>query len=503
MSIHDVTKEKVARPPTATTTTTTASSSGSGGSLRPRSPPSSSEPDKKRLIDHLLAAKRSLTAISDVWRANELVTRAQEALEESVVLAARTSFINTAVASQIAFLTRVRTAIEDMGRKGHLEFEVCSEIVWKASVLIVGKPLVQAVLHDLDKAGSQLKHTLDHLRSTALEPSVTPLTESRKSLLDFVDEDEVHRIHAQLDTCIEQTQGARLTFAESIKEFDEDLKSVKLRLEFAPNRDSKSESPVPAHLQALESHATELAGLLESLVRHFDFCVRAVKQTEHASTPVLENLASSMPEGVDIHLSTSGPLTPTTEEERAAMLSVIDKDANEVDDVVLEIQDRLGEMESTYQQVLNHTRHLADTQQTAIESFHQLESIQSKLPSYVQQSQHFLTAWELQASEISTHHGNLLEMREFYAGFLTAYHGLVVEVKRRRNCESRMEGIMKDAMAKIERLYQEDVDERQSFRSGNAFYLPADIWPGLEEPPMRFAVRKQTVSTARLSTAKE
>jgi autophagy-related protein 17 len=218
---------------------------------------------------------------------------------------------------------------------------------------------------------------------------------------------------------------------------------------------------------------------------------------------MLKNLASSMPEGVDIRLSTSGPLTPTTEEERAAMLSVIGKDANEVEDVVLEIQDRLGEMETTYGRVMDHTRHLADTQQTAIETFHQLEAIQSKLPSYAEQSQQFLTAWELQASEISTHYENLLEMRVFYAGFLKAYHGLVVEVKRRRNCESRMESIMKDAMAKIERLYQEDVDERQNFRSGNAFYLPADIWPGLEEPPMRFAVRKQTLSTGRSSTAKD
>jgi hypothetical protein len=112
MSIHDLTKEK-ARPPTA-----------SSGSLPSKSIPSSSSPTN-HLIDHLLAAKRSLVAINDVWRANELVTRAQEALEESVVLAARIGFINRAIESQRIFLKRIRNGIESIGRKAHHEFEVC------------------------------------------------------------------------------------------------------------------------------------------------------------------------------------------------------------------------------------------------------------------------------------------------------------------------------------------------------------------------------------------
>jgi autophagy-related protein 17 len=85
---------------------------------------SSSKPALDFLIAHLVASKRSLSSIDLVWRANELVTSARAALEESVVLAARSGFLKQGIIGQAKVLRRVRDGIEDVAREGQVEFEV-------------------------------------------------------------------------------------------------------------------------------------------------------------------------------------------------------------------------------------------------------------------------------------------------------------------------------------------------------------------------------------------
>ncbi|KAI9890169.1 MAG: autophagy protein 17 [Vezdaea aestivalis] len=453
--------------------------------------PSPSQPSSNRLITHLLAAKRSLLAINHVWKANELVTSAREALEESVVLTARTGYIYNAISQQLRLLRRVRAAIDKIGKRAQREFE--------------------SVLRNLDQAGDGLKSAFDNLNETHVEKSINPAPDSRKSLLDFVDEEEVDKLRSKLDQCIERTQKARIAFAGSLEALDDDIHTVMLHQRSSPSTSLSAEpsnSPMPVYLSDLENKAKDMAELLESLGRHFDFCVSAVKQTETGSTStILKNMAGSLPEDLDLHLSTSSPLEPLTDEERQSMLDIIDKDAGEVDDVVLDIREQLAGMETIHEQVVDHTRTLGDGQATALASFRQLEAVGAKLPSYVSHSQDFLLAWSNEAAEIKSHLENLAEMRDFYEGFLHAYHGLVVEISRRRSMEGRMNAIMKDALNKVDRLYQEDIEEREAFRVDNGLFLPADIWPGLEEIPAKFVVRKQqasgSVRPSKVTTPKE
>jgi autophagy-related protein 17 len=105
-----------------------------GGHHAPRSPENSthsnldasSKPALETLIDHLVASKRSLSSIDLVWRANELVTSARAALEESVILGARSSYLKQGIIGQAKVLRRVRDGIEDVAREGQAEFEVAS-----------------------------------------------------------------------------------------------------------------------------------------------------------------------------------------------------------------------------------------------------------------------------------------------------------------------------------------------------------------------------------------
>lgn len=76
------------------------------------------------LVSHLLASKRSLSSISTVWRANEIVTSAKKALEESVALNARRGFVQDTINQQTKILKGVRNTIERSYNAGQEDFEV-------------------------------------------------------------------------------------------------------------------------------------------------------------------------------------------------------------------------------------------------------------------------------------------------------------------------------------------------------------------------------------------
>lgn len=78
----------------------------------------------EKLLDYLLASKRSLAATDQVWRANNIVHSAREALVESVELRARSAFLRDGIAGQLKILSRVKNGVENIAWKGRAEFEV-------------------------------------------------------------------------------------------------------------------------------------------------------------------------------------------------------------------------------------------------------------------------------------------------------------------------------------------------------------------------------------------
>jgi autophagy-related protein 17 len=104
------------------------STSRSQTSLSPSNSQSHSEshPDVslQTLVSHLLASKRSLSSIDTVWRANEIVTAARAALEESVILGARTDFLRNGISGQVKILKKVRGGVEGVYKDGQRDFKV-------------------------------------------------------------------------------------------------------------------------------------------------------------------------------------------------------------------------------------------------------------------------------------------------------------------------------------------------------------------------------------------
>ena len=54
--------------------------------------------------------------------------------------------------------------------------------------------------------------------------------------------------------------------------------------------------------------------------------------------------------------------------------------------------------------------------------------------------------------------------------------------------EVRIEKEVDTAMRRIEKLYEDDLEEREAFRKEQGNFLPVDIWPGVMNPPLRYRV---------------
>ena len=90
----------------------------------PKDASSASEIPIESLIDHLLSAKKALNSIGTLWRANEIVSTAQTALEESVIISARTGFLRRGITQQVKIIDKTRNGLSQVLRDGEAGFEV-------------------------------------------------------------------------------------------------------------------------------------------------------------------------------------------------------------------------------------------------------------------------------------------------------------------------------------------------------------------------------------------
>ncbi|KAA8644024.1 hypothetical protein EYZ11_005128 [Aspergillus tanneri] len=454
-------------------------------------------PQLETLISHLVAAKRSLSSISHVWRANEIVTAARSTLEESVVVSARTGFLRRGLNNQLRLLYNVRTEVEEISLRGRSEFA--------------------GVLKSLDAADGRLRKTLDLLRETIVHGSFRPEGEETKSLHDFVDERGVEELHTSLKSSIDRTNAVQVELDTSNAAFDDELRSIKKALgnyrtatKLASSRSSASSSSssasnsslpslssMPSMLHSLEMHAQEMANLLESLVRHFDLCVTAVKHTEGGGAAA-RSITGDMPAAVHvsgrgvpnieegINANLNAPLDPLSDSEYQEMVNVLIKDAAEAEDVVMEIQDRIAEMESVLEHMVAQRDTFLSIYNATASVFKHLSSLATtRLPGYISQAHNFTRVWNEEHEHIGAGLSDLSDLNSLYDGFLDAYDGLILEVARRRHVRHRVEKVLRDCKHKLDQLYEEDVNARETFRVEQGDYLPSDIWPGIGREPMR------------------
>ncbi|KAL9637257.1 MAG: hypothetical protein Q9164_002302 [Protoblastenia rupestris] len=450
------------------------SSSSSRSSLEHNVPGSSAATNPlDALLPHLLASKRSLATIDQVYRANDLCTSTQAALEHSAVITARSSFLRSGITSQLGVLDAVQQRADNNARLVRTEFE--------------------DIVEGLDKAEKRLSGTLDSLRSTIVEAQLRPQGEERRCLLDFVDESGVEGLVESIRAWVKEVGRELEVFVAGSREFEDGLKNVRDLLDGKGRElDSGSldtpnngRSPIPEILGDMEEHAKEMAVNLESLVSHFDLCVTAIKHTEGGGDAALK-IAGDLPDGVDIGLIV--PSTPMSDEQRLEMMGVLEDDAGQVEDVVMEIRSHIIDMEAMDQRVKTHMNFIAREHDDTVAAFKMLEEIGQRLPTHITRNQNFLTRWDEARARIDERLEELENAKGFYEGFLRAYDNLIIEIGRRKSNEAKMKRVVQDAISSLEKLYEDDFYEREAFKKEQGEFLPVDIWPALLNAPTKFNV---------------
>lgn len=462
----------------------------SGSSLPPPSPqtqpPTTSSP-LDTLISHLLVSKKSLSTIHDVQRANDLCTSTRTALEQTAITTARTSFLRSGITSQVSVLQHVHQNTSSTARQVKSEFE--------------------SVLRDLDEADARLGATLEQLSGTFVEAKLRPEGEEKRNLLDFVDEGGVEGVFGAVRGVLDRAGEGMREFADSNKGFEEEIWKVGNLLDggkdtMEQENDGGSVEVGPGRylsgiLHEMEDYARNMAANLESLVSHFDLCAKAIRHTEGGGDAAMR-IAGDLPEGVDLGQDADDAPEPIGEERWTDMMRVLDEDAGQVEDVVMDIRERLAGMEALYERVESHTDRLAKDHASTTAAFRLLEDVGSKLPGYMTQSQVFLIRWDEDKEKIEERLEELEGIREFYDGFLRAYDNLLIEVGRRKALEMKMEKVVQEAKSQLEKLYEDDSEEREAFSKEEGHFLPQDIWPGLAARPLRFDILPVDESAARV-----
>ena len=449
-------------------------------------------PTLSKLIAYLVSSKRSLSSINLVQRATNILEEAKVAIESATALSARSTYLRRSLASQVKILRGVHNELESAAQTTHTE--------------------VRMLVKELDNEDRQLEQSIQKLKDTPIEEAFKARAvdghtngnsgEEEAILHDFIDDKPVYGLRDSIKSALDNVERAKQDMDDSIQTLEEDLETINAAinkgaaLPASPTTSATTHTPdLRQILHNLDEHAREMAEGLQSLVKHFDLCVKAIRHTEGGGDAVAKNMESeqlNLPSGVgDIDAEDfSAPTKPMTEDERTEMLAVLENDAAEVDEVVNELHDRNADMEAQLDQVLAWKSRGEVTHTHVMDAFALLEKVGARVSSYVGESARYTARWAEEKARIEDGMAGMQELRDVYQNFLDAYDGLIVEFARRRAVKRQMEKVAAEAHGKLLRLYDDDLAEREAFRNERGDFLPSDIWGGLDSLPPRFEVSR-------------
>ena len=250
----------------------------------------------------------------------------------------------------------------------------------------------------------------------------------------------------------------------TISAFDADIARLKAVLtDFPTSPPVLSESPIITHVEQLEEHAEAIAGLLESLTRHYDQCCLAMKELE---IPVADPVAAA---------------------ERAEMLAVLETDGEQVDDAVKEIEERLASMENAVStDITPYMDSLSRLNQMLVKAFMDFDVLQNNLSVYLVDLSNFEYNQTEYAMQMDEKLSEMDGLRDFYETFRKAYAAMLEEAGRRNRMQERRNAVLKEAMARLQQIDEEDSKQRENFRLEQGQFLPTDIWPALMDTPPKY-----------------
>lgn len=252
--------------------------------------------------------------------------------------------------------------------------------------------------------------------------SPTPLETIRSQIRQHID--AITAATASITSVINTLASHTTTVHRTLDSPEDDAESQHISLE---------KSAIREIFTTLEDKASESAQSLQSLITHYDLCVKAVRNTEGGGEAV------STHDGVEgERLDVQGDEPLISEEERVELLAVISKDAGEVDDVVSEIDDAGREMEVLSGELSEHLLYLQSESQRLDKAKRLLEACAPELKGCGRAGEVFWRTMEGELEGIREGLRGLEEVGRGFGGFREGYGRMVGELGRRGEFERRM-----------------------------------------------------------------
>ncbi|CAN8097646.1 unnamed protein product [Discula destructiva] len=435
------------------------------------------------LVEHLLAAKRALSSVTLVQRADALSTHARQLHEESVILDTQTAFLKRGIADQAKLLKRVQRSMIRTYDSSHEE-------------------LFGHLIPNMDHVGEELTKTIDKLKKIQVDPVIGPPGEENpRYLFDFVSEEQVNIMVADLKDAIHQAHRARDSFKEEIQRFETETNELTATL--SPMSTPPTKLPTgpdhPEHASMLElfasmqGHSHDMATGLNSLNTHYDACIDAVLLTEGGADLACRKAAedsvdATNPVSISGMMPEQGAELDEPEISRAEAVTRVIKDAQLVELVVADLHEDLQKVELAFNFLKDQSDRIQGAYGAVAQAFRQLEGIGSRLTGYIGAANSFVEHWNEEKAVIFDTLSDMEGLQHYWERYADAYDSLILEVERRRAVEEKMETIWRKAKDQVDKLVHQDWVDREAFTKEVGDYIPVDLWERMSGPLQKWQV---------------
>ncbi|OLL26316.1 Autophagy-related protein 17 [Neolecta irregularis DAH-3] len=390
---------------------------------------------------HLFTSAKKALAIAGTLgpRAEELETSTTESLDKCAALEASYTYLCNGIRMQIS----------------------------------LAEKLLSATIQSQENSRKEFEARLKSLKETKIDPGLEP-ENGVQTLYEFVDEMGIEKLRTTLRESVDGIQDARDILSKSISSAQADFSSTQKQcLDLPPLPSLKSPTitesifgtlknrvallPQQLHRRCQERHVHHMASIINSLTNHFDNCSQALKE---------ENMERS----------------------RGA-LEVLEKDARQVDAALDEMHHRIEDMVRNNELARKYYDEIEMISRKANDAVTLLEQFGSQVLSrHLAQLDQFQAILNEQNSQIEKAQEEMSRLADYYRDFTSAYDALILEIERRQNMKAKMEKVVKDALATLEAMHDDELHMREQFREERGDFLPSNIWPGISDPPTQYEI---------------
>lgn len=412
-------------------------------------------------------AKKALGRGSSICQqAHELSKETESKLAKAATIASQVRFLRDSLHNQLLILQKITIQINAEEEQIKLEFATA--------------------LRDLDLLDADLNDTLETLKKTTMPaelssdhareiPQDSTSLGAGKSLFEFADENAVEGLKSELRQVIDDMQenqealsALRVNYSAMVRSLEQVWSTLPHSPDLPPahgsNQAPRTSTALPrsslsmsniarGYSASQEEHITEMAGLLLSLSQHYDHSFMLFKSEATLQT-----------------------------EELAELTGVVEHDALQLEDVISELEERVGDLEDDVTIVGKFASTYIKVQSFLLQAFRRFEQLGVDKISTTLKG--LRSACDATRDRLDISRQRLIGLTDHYRAFGRSYDALILEVDRRTRYEATIVNVLEQTRQTLERLAVEEMSEREQFIQDHASSLPGDIWPGISDRPI-------------------